>query len=497
MPAEGQQKRPGSLLWHHGTAAKKQCRKWNGEQQEERPALARNLQNPSTLGDTADLDCSGGLKASAVGHIMQHAAIFPGCVGPVAHTRETPTRNSGNLWISANRWAGARRDVVSGGDSVGSGCAVFSTVSPAVSPAVSPSVSPAASPAVAPAILPAVPPAVSPAASPAVFPALVAAVAVSLLPPTSSRLPLAFSPLPPARALASARHRPATPIKAHAAEEGANAASTTSASSDGPESASCRAESNGSASNLNSDECVPWCSDGASQSPSSHLQGAECAAHEAGCAVWHPEAAIPGLQHAAVFPCSFGPETGAGDNTHNPFSQLPVSHCHDVVPLPFNHPTAHADHVPSFAGLLNSISPASQLHRRVVSAPETSAVYSSCNLSVSPCRIVKEGLLPLDARAQQQEKENSGARDLCLVSFSGKTCVFNSPSMGSGCSQQQRQERQERRVQDLVAPGDALSGLNDELQSAARPGNPAVSANPTEGSEDDGDLEELQDTASS
>ncbi|CAI7789503.1 unnamed protein product [Closterium sp. NIES-54] len=301
-------------------------------------------------------------------------------------------------------------------------------------------------------------------------------------------------------------HHDKAPVKPRVTEEATLLPTSTTSTSSRTSAAS--AASNGSASNLNDEECIPWCSDGASQSPSSHCRGSETTAQKAGCATWQPEAAIQDLKHAAVFPFSFGPEAVTGDtapsmNTHIPFTHVPVSHGCAVVRQPLNHPSSPYN-VPSFAGLLNSISPARQLHRRVVPAPATSAVCSSCNHSVSPSLQGKEALLPPEAHAQPQEQEQSDSCAVCSASLSGKTCVLNRSSMGSRCShhekqeKQKRQEMRERRVQGLVVTGDVLPGLHDgQWQSAAGSGNGTVSGNPMEGSVDKEDLEELQDTASS
>ncbi|GJP43256.1 hypothetical protein CLOM_g2740 [Closterium sp. NIES-68] len=123
------------------------------------------------------------------------------------------------------------------------------------------------------------------------------------------------------------------------------------------------------------------------QSTSPH-GGAVSPAHDTGCATWQPEPAIQGLQHAAVFPCSFGPEAGVGEtssrSTHTPFPHVSVLHGCAVFPLSFTHPTLGC-RTPSFAGLLNSTSPTLQHHRWVFSAPATSAVWSPYNCSVPPC----------------------------------------------------------------------------------------------------------------
>ncbi|CAI5525711.1 unnamed protein product [Closterium sp. Naga37s-1] len=590
VPVVQQQKRPGSLLWHQGAAAKKRCCGWTREHQQEGPATATilrdstNLLNPSTPGRTAGGDGGDGrLKGPAACHIMLHAAVFPGCVGPVVHTGETPTRSNGCLLTSVNQLAEARHGGVSGDVPGGKECAFFSAVSPPFSSAVLPTALPASSPTVSRAVSPAILPAVSPTIplaptrpldlyvpppplprSPPPPPPYSPPPLLSSSPPSPSRLPsppssyplpLAPSPLPPAPALAlaSARHRPATPmhwmvfknasaagaaddsvgpkdlcspitllnrhyqhchlhhhdkapVKPRVTEEATLLPTSTTSTSSRTSAAS--AASNGSASNLNDEECIPWCSDGASQSPSSHCWGSETTAQKAGCATWQPEAAIQGLKHAAVFPFSFGPEAVTGDtapsmNKHIPFTHVPVSHGCAVVRQPLNHPSSPYN-VPSFAGLLNSISPARQLHRRVVPAPATSAVCSSCNHSVSPSLQGKEALLPPEAHAQPQEQEQSDTCTVCSASLSGKTCVLNSPSMGSCCSQHEKQEKQkrqemrERRVQGLVVTGDVLPGLHDgQWQSAAGSGNGTVSGNPMEGSVDEEDLEELQDTASS
>ncbi|CAI5494654.1 unnamed protein product [Closterium sp. Naga37s-1] len=219
-------------------------------------------------------------------------------------------------------------------------------------------------------------------------------------------------------------------------------------------------------------------------SPSSHPRGAvPHEAHEAGCATWQPEAAIQGLQHAAVFTCSFGPEAGTG-------GELTFESTRKSIPVQLWSRGGYWWHRPPLYE-----------HTHPVSLPRMPGSHG------------KEALLPPEAHAQLQEQEKeqeqSDRRAVCTASFSGKTCVLNSPSMGLRCSwhekqekekqeRQEKQEMRERRVQGLVATGGGLPGLHDgQWQSAARPGNRTVSGNPMEGSVDEEDLEELQDTASS
>ncbi|GJP43258.1 hypothetical protein CLOM_g2741, partial [Closterium sp. NIES-68] len=185
-----------------------------------------------------------------------------------------------------------------------------------------------------------------------------------------------------------------------------------------------------------------------------------------------------------------------------------------LFPIAFSQPTKD-HHVPSFAGLLNSISPARQHQCRVISAPAASAICSPCIPSHEAS--VSTAL----AHTQQQ------------VSRSGDTCVLNSvtgcrdsasSSVGSRCTQQEKQRKQEKQemqggeeiqergVQGWVAMGDASAGLLDSQgQPAAGPENLSmpgclfmhgklsmpedVPGNRSEASEESDD-DELQDTAS-